>query len=811
MSTLWQDLRYSTRVLAKSPTFALIAVATLALGIGANTAIFSIVNAVLLRPLPVREPERLVTVWLSAPEKGLPEVNLTQSLFSFYRDNCKTFESMAAYDTGSATLTGGGEPERLSGANVTYDYFKVLGREPLYGRGFLPQEDTPGNNNVAILSYEVWQRRFAGDLSMLDKPIQLDNEPVVVVGVMPPGFDFPHSAERSDFPHIDLWVPLGLDPKNDSYWNYSVTGRLNPGASVLDAHTELVTLADGYFRDRFGSKKSDDHSNVVVVPLVERITGKVKTSLLVLLGSVGLVLLIACANIANLLLARGVSRRREIAIRCCLGATEWHTVRLVLVESSLLSTAGASVGLLLAAWGIDGIKILAGSDVPRLNHATIDLSVLLFTLGAAVLTSLSSGVAPAIRAVRTNLQEALKATARTTTSASRWWNNGFVIAQIGLSLVLLIGAGLLIKSFQKLLAVNPGFKAENVLTGLIELPRTRYPKGAPVRNFYSQLVDRVGHLPGVQSAGLCQVVPFSGGGDGDEFTVEGQEPGPDDPVQVTWCRSATADYFAAMGIPVLRGRAFLDSDTETSQRVAIVDEKVWRTYWPGEDPIGKRVRVGRASRGNPWLTVVGVVASVKNRKLDEDARYYLYQPFSQSPSRDTYLAIRSSGDPQALMPTVRQVVAEMDPQLPLSEVATMEQAVARSVSAKRLTNLLLAVFAATALMLAMCGIYGVMSLSVSSRTNEFGIRLALGARRADVLRLVVGQGLRLTVVGVAIGLAAAFALTRLMVSLLYEVSPTEPLMFAGTAALLTLVAVMACWIPARRATRVDPMIALKAQ
>ena len=809
MLNLCQDLRYAARVLAKSPAFTLIAVITLALGIGANTAIFSVVNAVLLRPLPLREPERLVTFWLTAPEKGLPEVNVTQSLFAFYRDHCRTFESIAAYDTGSATLTGIGEPERLSIANITRDYFDVLGREPLHGRSFLPQEDTPGNNNVAILSYEVWQRKFRGDVSILDKPIQLNDEPVVVVGIMPPAFDFPHPAERADFPRIDLWAPLGLDSHNEFYWNYSVTGRLKPDATVSDAQAELVMLSDNYFRERSGSKKGDDKSVVVVVPLVERIVGKVKVSLLVLLGAVGLVLLIACSNIANLLLARAVSRRREIAIRCCLGASQWHTVRMVLIETSLLALLGAAVGLLLAAWGLDGIKSIAGTGVPRLDEAGIDLGVLLFTLGTATLTSLLSGIAPALRAVRINLQEAVKETARTTTSASRRLNNTLVIAQISLSLVLLIAAGLLLESFRNLLAVDPGFQAENVLTGLVELPRNRYPKGAPVRNFYDQLLDRAGHLPGVRSAGLCQVVPFSGGGDGDEFTVEGQEPGPDDPVQVTWCRSATPDYFATMGIPVLRGRPFLDSDSDTSERVAIVDEKIVRRYWTNEGPIGKRIRVGRASRGNPWLTVVGVVASVKNRKLDEDARFYLYQPFSQSPSRDTYVAIRTAVDPQSLTSSLRQVVADLDPQLPLSDITTMEQSIARSVSAKRLTNLLLAGFAATALLLAMFGIYGVISLGVNSRINEFGIRLALGARRGDVLRLVVLQGMRLTITGVVIGLGAAFALTRSMASLLYEVSPTEPLMFAGTAALLAFVALIACWMPARRATRVDPIVALR--
>jgi putative ABC transport system permease protein len=803
MQTLLQDLRYGARMLLKKPGFTLIAVFTLALGIGANTAIFSVVQAVLLRPLPLREPERLVTFWLSAPEKGLMEVNLTQALFAFCREHAQTFEGMAAYDTGSVTLTGSGEPERLNTANVTFDYFQVVGKEPLLGRSFLSQEDTPGNNKVAVLSYEVWQRRFSGDPGVLGKPIQLNNEPFSVVGIMPPAFDFPHQAERADFPHIDLWLPLGLNPQNKSYYNYSVTGRLKPGIAMAKAQSELVKLVDNY------SGVSD--SMVVMMPLTDRIVGRVQTSLLVLFGAVGLVLLIACANIANLLLVRALSRQREIAIRCCLGARSRRIVFQLMIESLLLALLGAVCGLLLAAWGIDGIKSLASADIPRLNQASLNPRVLLFTLFAALLTGLLCGLAPALRAARVNIQVALKETARNTTSASRRLNNTFVITQIALSLVLLIGAGLLLKSFRNLLAVDSGFKAENVLTGRLELPVNKYPGGAPVKNFYERLLERAAHLPGVRAAGLCQVVPFSGGGDGGEFTVEGREPGPDDPVQVTWYRLVTPDYFAAMGIPILSGRPFLNSDTEHSLRVAIVDEKMVRTYWPDEDPIGKRIRIGRASGGNPWLTVVGVVASVKNRDLDEDARFYLYQPFAQSSSRETYLALRATSDPEKLIPAMRQLVSELDPQLPLYEVTTMEQAVARSLVTKRLTNLLLAGFASTALLLAIVGIYGVMSLNVSSRVNEFGIRMALGAQPVDVLKLVVGQGMMLTLTGVVAGLATAFALTRLMAGLLFGVSPTDPVTFALVALLIAAAALLACYIPARRATKVDPMVALRCE
>ena len=798
------------RMLLRKPGFFAIAVITLGLGIGVNTAIFSVVNSVLFKPLPLQDPDRLATFWLSAPGKGLGEVNVPQGLFAYYRDRCHSFESMAAYDTGSASLTGRGEPERLSCANVTFEYFSVLGRAPFLGRAFLPQEDTPHNNNVVILSYDLWQRRFGGETTILEKSINLNNQSFVVVGVMPPDFDYPHPAERSEFPHIEMWVPLGLDRENISYWNYSVVGRLSSGVTTADAQREIAGLSDDFFREHNFPKEGDVGTIAVVVPLTQRITGGVRTQLLMLFGAVGFVLLIACSNIANLLLVRATSRSREIAIRSCLGASRLRIVSQLMIESLLLAVIGASVGLFLAVWGVEGIKTLSGTSVPRLQTVQFDWQVLLFTVGVALATGVLCGIAPALRASKVDLQEALKDGARGTLSgSSKRLNNGFVIAQIALSLVLLIGAGLLLTSFRKLLSIDPGFRSENVLSGRVELPEIKYPDRDQIRSFYNQLVERVQSLPGVRVAGLCNVVPFSGGGDGDEFTVEGQEPGPGDAVKIAWCRNATPGYFAATGIPILRGRAFQDSDTPTSLRVAVVDEKIARSYWPTEDPIGKRVRIGRANRGNPWLTVVGVVASVKNRKLDEDARYYVYQPFSQSIDRETTLVIRTDRNPEALVGGMHREVAALDPELPLYDVETLEHAVSRSLSTKRLTNLLLTGFAMTALLLAALGIYGVMSLNVSNRTNEFGIRLALGAQPSDVLKLVVRQGMILALIGVGLGLIAAFGLTRFMESLLFEVSTTDPITFFGVAILLTGVALMACFIPARRATKVDPMVALR--
>jgi putative ABC transport system permease protein len=520
MEPVIKDIRYAVRSLLKRPAFTALAIITLALGIGANTAIFSVVNGVLLRPLPLTEPDRLATFWLSAPAKGMTEVNVTQGLFAYYRERSRTFESMAAYDTGSVSLTGGGEPERLSCANVTFDYFSILGKQPLYGRAFLPQEDTPGKNNVAILSYDLWQRRFSRSEAIVGQTIKLNNTSIVVVGIMPQGFEFPYRAERSDFPRIDLWLPLGLDPQILNYWNYSVVGRLKPGVTTVDAQREIAALTDDFFRENHFQKEGDVGSIAVVVPLTERIVGKVQTQLLVLVIAVGMVLLIACANIANLLLARAASRRREIAVRCCLGASRWRIISQLLSESLLLALIGASAGLLVAVWGVDGIKSLAAANIPRLDQVRVDPAALLFTLAAALLTGVLCGLAPAWRGSRVNLQEAVKEGARGSASASnRRLNNAFVIAQIALSLVLLIGAGLLLRSFRNLLAVDPGFRGQNVLTARLELPENKYGTSTQVRGFYGQLLGRVQQLPGVQAAGLCQVVPFSGGGDGDEFTV----------------------------------------------------------------------------------------------------------------------------------------------------------------------------------------------------------------------------------------------------------------------------------------------------
>src|SRR5215213_6582187 len=793
LDSLIRDIRFAVRGLLKKPAFTTIAVLTLALGIGANTAIFSVVNAVLLKPLAVKDPDRVMTFWHSAPAKGLNHLDLNDALVAYYRDRTRTFQSLAAYETGKFTLTGGGEPEVVPGAIVTFNYFDVLGREPLYGRTFTPHEDTPGNNHVALLSYALWQRRFGGNPNIVGQSINLDNEPTTIVGVIPADFDFPDPAERANISgHMQLWVPKGLDPQDASSWNLLAVGRLQPGATPGDAEKEMTALFQSYsadYRARLGEDVIDASVSTILQPLQRHIVGEVRRPLLVLLGAIALVLLIACANLTNLLLARASARTRELAVRQCLGASSMRIARQTLTESLLLSLCGSVVGVLLAVWLVTALKSLVSSQIPHVETARIDATVLLFTVAIMLLTGVLCGLAPALRAARINLQDAIKEGARGSASGSnKRLNNVFVVSQLALSLVLLIGAALFVQSFRNLLSVNPGFRAENVLMARLSLPETKYKEKPQVESFFNQVRASVSSLPGVQAVELCQVVPFSGDGQGGPFTVEGFE---GQPAKVAWLRSTTPGYFGAMGMPVLKGRAFASSDTEKSQPVAIVDERLARMYAPDGDLVDKRIRIG----DGPWLTIVGVVPNVKNRKLDEEAWPYLYRPYSQWVRRETMLVVRGAINPQSLVGQIRQEVAKLDPELPLSDVSSIQQAMDRSLVTARLTNSLLVGFAVTALLLALTGIYGVMSLNVANRRNEFGIRLALGAQTSNVLKLILGQGLKLAAVGVALGLLAAIAFTRLLKGLLFGISASDPLTFG--------------WIPARRATRVDPLKALR--
>jgi putative ABC transport system permease protein len=805
LDRLGQDLRFGLRMLRTRPGFSFIAVATLALGIGAATAIFSVVNAVLLRSLPYPEADRLISFWGTAPEKRLPVVAFPDALFLFYHAQSRSFAAIAAHGSVGVNLTDGGEPERINAGSVTLDFFRVMGINPARGRGFAPDEQVLGRNRVVVLSHALWQRRFGGDPAIVGKPITINGLPLVVIGIMPPGFDFPNRSE--------VWFPNVLNPEGLSSWRLNALGRLKPGVSAEAARHEIENLTDEFMLARparFPDAKRGG-ARIVAKTLQAELVGEVRTPLLVLMGSVGLVLLIAAANIANLMLARAAARTREMAVRCCMGAGPRRIAAQLFTESLLLAGAGATGGVFLALWGVGFLRRLPLGPVPGLGQVRVDPAVLGFSLGVTLLTALIFGLAPALRASRVDLQDALREGARSGSSvASRRLTQAFVVAQFALSLILLIGAGLLLRSFRHLLEVNPGFRAEQVLTARIQLPGAKYDSGAKITGFYDRLLEAIRGSPGVVEAGLNERIPFTAGNPQQELYVEGQEPKAGEAVPVINTRSVSPGYFEAMGTPLLKGRLFLASDQESSPPIVIVDETVAQRYWPGSDPIGKRIRTSTDSDA-VWLTIVGVVPNVKQQSLSERPDFQLYQPFAQYGRWSAYLVVRTNAGLQAFATLLKRRVAEIDPSLPISELRPLQEAVDASLATRRLTNTLLSGFALLALLLAAIGIYGVMSLSVAGRLSEFGVRLALGAPPGEVLRLVLGQGMLLALLGSALGLAGAFGLTRLLGSLLFDVPPTDPVTFAVVATTLTAVALLACYLPARRATQADPIAVLRRE
>ncbi len=803
LSRFGQDLRFGIRILRTRPLFTLVAVLTLALGIGANTAIFSTVNGVLLEPLPYPESHNLVTFWGTAPEKRLPVVNYPDAMFVFFHQQTRVFEKLAAYSTGSVGLSGEGEPERVICTWVSSDFFAVMRQVPLAGRGFLPEDATPGKSDVVVLSNALWRRRFGGDRGLVGKPILIGGKPTVVIGVMPPGFGFPDDSE--------LWLPQPLNPESVNDWYLSTVARLNPGRSVADAHREVVALSDQFMLSRpaqFPDAKPGG-ARAVVQPVLSSLVGDARAPLLVLLGAVGCVLLIASANIGNLLLARALARSREMALRCCLGASAGRLASQLLTESLILALLGGGAGLLLGMLGIRAIQGLELGPVPRLAGVRLDPLALWFTLGVTLTAGVLFGVAPAIRASRIDPATGLREGGRAGTSGgAHRLSHGFVVAQFALSLILLTGAGLLIRSFRRLLEVDPGFRPEHVLTARVQLPWPKYGSDTVVRVFQSRLLEAVRALPGVQHSGLANRIPFTRGNPQQNLFVEGHSPRQGEAVPVINSRVASIGYFDAIGTPILKGRDFLPSDDASAPPVVIVDETVARQFWPGGEPIGKRIRTSTDS-GTPWLTIVGVAANVKHSSLRERPDFEMYQANSQSPSWSSYVVIRTNGDSESLIAGLRRRVSELDPTLPVSEVGTLEGAMARSLSIVRLTSLLLTSFAVLALLLAAIGIYGVMSLNVTGRIGEFGVRLALGAAPGDVLRLVLRQGMLLALLGLLLGLGGALWLTRFLGSLLFEVSPLDPVTFAAVGATLISTAILACFFPARRATKADPIAALR--
>ncbi|HXG67845.1 MAG TPA: ABC transporter permease [Blastocatellia bacterium] len=799
MNTLTQDIRYGFRMLLKSPGFTLVAVIALALGIGVNTAIFSVVNTVLLRPLPYREPDRLLALQEQHAVKH-SEMPVSPGNFVEWEKQNTTFEKLAAYRTTSHILTGIGEPQRLRGARVSAGTFTMLGINPLQGRDFMDEEDLPGKGNVALISHGLWQRLFGGNPNIMGQALTLDGNSFTVIGVMPQTLKFPDAE-------TEIWVPTAFSEQERQARGakmLSVIGRLKPGVTRGQAQAEMeaitARLAEQYPENsNFGAK---------ITPLLEYAVGDLRPTLLVLLGAVLFVLLIACANVANLMLARAATRQKEIAIRTALGAGRGQIVRQLLTESLLLAMIGGGAGVLLAVWGVDALLALAPEDLPRINEVAIDGSTLAFTFALTLLTGLGFGLAPALQASKPDLNETLKDAGRGSSGGVHRARvrNALVVAEVALALVLLVGGGLLIRSFIQLQQVKPGFNTENALVVNMSLPQRKYPQGQQAVNFYDQLMRNLSTLPGVQAVGGSGVFPFV-----NEavlgFYVQGEPRSAGGDMPTTNYFSVSPDYFRAMGIPLLKGRVFTETDRQDTTPVAVINETFAKRYFPDEDPIGKRIHVTNGPE--VFREVVGVVGDVKQYGLARETNAQFYEPFAQQPRPGFTIVLRAGSDPTALSGAVRARVQELDKDQPVTSIQTVEEILRESVAQERFSMLLLGIFAALALVLAAVGLYGVISYSVTQRTHEIGIRMALGASRGDVLKLVIGQGMVMALAGVGIGLAGAFALTRLMSGMLFGVSATDPITFAVISMLLTGVALAASYLPARRALKVDPMVALR--
>jgi putative ABC transport system permease protein len=795
-----KDLRFALRSLLKRPGFTVIALVALALGIGANTAIFSLVNAVILRPLPFPEPDRLVWVYGNI-RNGANRASVSPLDFLDYRNQNKTFEQFAtSYSmTLPATLTGGGEPERLQASVVSGNYFQTFGVAPALGRGFTVENENPGQDEVTVLSHALWQARFGGDPSIVNKTIVLNGKACEVIGVMGEGVSFPQTA--------DLWLPMNLDADAADKTRFShflqPVGRLKPGVSLVQAQADTDIIA-AQLDQQF--PESNEGWSLRLVPLREALVGSSRTTVLVLFGAVAFVLLIACANVANLLLVRAAARQKEIALRTALGASRWRIVRQMITESLLLAIVGGALGAFLATWGVQLLVKLSENSIPPTVQVKIDATVLAFTLLISAITGVLFGLVPAFRSADINLIDALKEGMRGEgQSALRGrTRSALVILESAVAVVLLIGAGLLIRSLVALQNVNPGFDAQNVLTARVELSRFKYDSPDKAAAFFRELETRVSALPEVEVVGIVSELPLSGQSNDMPFTVEGRPPVTRDQMPLADFRRVNQNYLTAMRIPLLRGRHFTEQEVRQSDKVIIVSKQLVDTAFPNEDALGKRLITGY--KGEPY-EIIGIVGDLLHQSLGGPTTPAMYFPMRQSGRMN--LVVRTKGEPLSIAGSLRNVVHNIDPDQPVSAMRPMTEWVDSSVTQSRDLTTLFGLFAALAMILAATGIYGVMSYSVAQRTHEIGIRMALGARRADVLKLVVGQGMLLTLIGVVIGLLSAYGLTRVMASLLFGVTARDPITFVVVAALLTTVAFVACFVPARRATRVDPLVALR--
>jgi len=809
VETTFQDLRYAARMLRKSPLFAAISILTLALGIGANTAIFSVVNAVLLRPLQYPNAERIVAIQ-ELNEKG-SRIQVTAANFLDWRAESKSFEHLAAILARTANLSAADESERINLAMTSANFFQVFGLQPQMGRFFLPDEERAGHDPVAVLSYGLWQRHFGGDPSLVGRSIMLDGQPYTVVGVAPAGFQYPDRTE--------IWIPPfqlvpTLGPQMDiqrarGFGFLSAVALLKPGVSVKQAHDEMTAIT-ARLRQQYPETNNKRFDRVV--SLQTHLVGESSMALMLLLGAVALLLLIACANVANLLLSRAAARHKEIAIRLALGATRLRLVRQLLVESVLLGLLSGMVGLLLGWWGVDLMRRLLPVDFPRAQDIGVDLRVLGFTLLVSLVTGIVFGLVPALQSTNPDVNESLKESVRGSTGgrSRNRVRSLLIVSEVALSLVLLIGAGLLFRSFLRLQAVELGFRPQNLLTFRLTPSGANFREDPQYINFYSQVAERVKTLPGVDAVGMINTLPLMKGPT-TAFRVEGRPLLTQDKWPGVNYRNVSPDYFRAVNATVLKGRSFDNRDNESAPLVVLVNQSLVRRDFAEEDPVGKKISFGGTRPdGQPiWFEIVGVVADVRSLELNSEPTPEIYTSYMQDPFAGMSFVVRSQVEPESLIPAVREAVRQVDKAQPVAEVKKMEQIVSEAAAQPRFNSLLLGIFASIALLLAAAGIYGVMSYSVTQRTHEIGVRMALGAQTLDVLKLVVGQCLRLTLVGLALGLICAFALTRVMATLLYGVKPTDPWTFASGALLLTVVALLSCYFPARRATKVDPLVALR--
>ncbi len=814
MSRIWQDLRYASRSLLKNPSFTAVAVLALALGIGVNSAIFSLLDATLLRPLPYANLDRVMVFWENNLQTGAEQLNPSPADFIDYKNQNQVFEYMGAFVEGNLTISNGDMPERIWGVDASADLFNVLGVKPILGRGFRTEEEQPGNDNVAVLGYDLWRRSFNSNPGIIGTQLTVNNRVHTVVGVMPPGFTFPPGGQK-----VEMWTPLSLRPEQ-------ANSRRGPQLAVI------ALLKDGVSRDQAAAQMNsvarqieqqypdtNTGKGVHLKALVDVVAGPIRTTLVIMLGAVIFVLVLACANVANLLLVRATTREKEVALRTALGASRWRLIQQLLLESVLLAVIGGVLGIILAHVGLKlfvaGIPDWIINSLPRLAEVGIDRRMLIFTLVISLVTAIAFGLVPALSASKQDLNQSIKEGGQKATGGLRGFRlrKILVVSEVALALVLLVGAGLMIKSFVVLSRVDAGFQPENMLTMQMTLPRAKYPEVQQAGAFFQLLIEKLEALPGVQSAGAVNYLPLGINSNASSFTIEGRPADRPGDQSMAFFDAISPSYFRTMAIPVLKGRNVTNQDFATAPPVVVISEAMARTFWPDEEALGKRITIG----GEPFSReIVGVVGNIKHSRLEEKPQPEMYISYLQNPeqivpARTMSMVIKTASDPLNSVATVRQAVLSLDKEQPVYNIRTMQSIVTDSIYPQRLPMILLGAFGFIALVLAMMGIYAVISYSVTQRTHEIGIRMALGARRRNVLGMLLRQGFVLTLIGVVIGIACSFALMRVLSGLLFGVSTSDPVIFVLSAVLLCIVALLASWVPAVRATRVDPMIALRYQ